>query len=87
MDSSEIEQRVTAIIGDAEVEVEGADCDFTVTVISDQFKQLMPVKRQQLILSGFSDVIASGALHALTVKPFTPEEWNKRYSSLVQLSI
>lgn len=87
MESREIEQRIATILGDAEVEVLGEDCDFTVTVISDEFNQLMPVRRQQLVLSGFTDVLASGALHALTVKAFTVEEWNQKYSNLVQISL
>lgn len=87
VDVSEIEQRIVNTIADAELEVEGADCDFTVTVISETFKGLLPVKRQQRVLAGFSDVLASGELHALTVKPYTLEEWNKRITSLVQLSL
>lgn len=87
MDSVEIEQRIVNIVSDAGVEVLGADCDFSVTVISDEFKGLMPVKRQQMILAGFADVLASGALHALTVKPFTFDEWNKKYSNLVQIGL
>lgn len=86
MESTEIEKRIAAIISDAEVEVIGADCDFSVTVISDQFEGLMPVKRQQMILAGFTDVLSSGALHALTVKPYTLGEWNKKYTNLVRIS-
>lgn len=87
MNASEIEQRIVHVIGGAAIEVEGAECDFTVTVISDEFTGLMPVKRQQRILAGFSDLLAAGTLHALTVKPYTLDEWNDRSVGLVQLSL
>ena len=85
MENFEIEKRILNIVDDAEIEVVGADCDFNVTVISNQFSGLLPVKRQQMILEGFKDVLASGTLHALTIKPFTFSEWNKKYSSLVKI--
>jgi acid stress-induced BolA-like protein IbaG/YrbA len=87
MIANEIEQRIAKVVADSTTEVEGADCDFTVTVISDVFCGLLPVKRQQMVLSGFTDVLASGELHALTVKHYTLDEWNSRYVGLVQLSL
>lgn len=82
-----IESRIKSAIDDAELEVNGADCDFTVTIISEQFQGLPLVKRQQRILSEFSDLLASGELHALTVKAYTLDEWNQRSNSYIQISL
>jgi len=43
-------------------------------VISDAFEGLNTLKRQQPILALFKDELASGALHALSVKARTPRE-------------
>ncbi len=87
MHAEEIEQRIVNQIVDAVIEVEGSECDFTVTVISDRFSDLQPMKRQQMVLSAVSDLLSSGALHALTVKPYTHAEWNSRSAGLVQISL
>lgn len=87
MDAATVEKTILAILPDAELEVEGADCDFTVTIISEQFAGLNTVKRQQKILAGFSEPLATGELHALTLKTYTLDEWNSKSSGLVQLSL
>ncbi|WP_317933271.1 BolA family protein [Halioxenophilus sp. WMMB6] len=87
MESQFVEQKVAELVPEAEIEVEGADCDFSVTVISEHFQGMTKVKRQQLVLSGFSDYLATGELHALTVKAFTMDEWNNKTNGLVQLSL
>lgn len=86
MDAAEVVARVTQALPDAAVDVEGADCNFSLTVISAGFEGLVPVKRQQKVLDAFADVLASGALHALTLKVFTPREWDAKNSALVQIS-
>ncbi len=87
MESSQIESRIEEHLPGASLEVSGADCDFSVTIISPDFEGLNAMKRQQMILSLFSDVIKTGELHALSIKAFTLDEWNNKSSGLVQLSI
>ena len=87
MESQVVEQKVAALLPDAEIEVEGADCDFSLTVVSPSFTDMSKVKRQQMVLSAFSDELASGALHALSVKAYTLDEWNNKSNGLVQLSL
>ena len=91
MEVKQIVERIKAVMPDVTeeaIEVQGADCDFSVTVVSDTFEGLMPVKRQQMVLAGFSDVLASGELHALSVKAKTFAEIEQALSQsagLVQL--
>ncbi|HBA34343.1 MAG TPA: cell division protein BolA [Gammaproteobacteria bacterium] len=87
IDHADITQRIVEQLPGAEVDVEGEDCNATVTVISDRFEGLASVKRQQMVLAGFADVLASGRLHALSVKPYTLAEWNERHTNLVQISL
>ena len=71
----EAEKLVLQSIPDAKVIIEGAGCDLTVTVISEKFAELSLVKKQQLVMATLKEPLASGKLHALSVKTFTPEEW------------
>lgn len=80
--------RIEKELPGAAIDIEGADCNFTVTIISDEFSGLLPLKRQQRVLDVFADVFASGELHALTIKAFTAQEWAaKQTAGLVQLSV
>ena len=60
---------------DAEVMADGDGSHFQVTVVSNQFDGLRPVRRQQLIYSLLGEHITSGALHAIGIKTYTDSEW------------
>lgn len=80
--------RIERALPGAAIDIEGADCNFGVTIISDEFAGLLPVKRQQRVLDAFTDVFASGELHALTIKAFTSKEWEaKQAGGFVQISL
>lgn len=87
MEQSEIINIIKTAIPSANVSAEGADCSFTVQVVSEAFVGVGPVKRQQQILSLFSSLLTTGVLHALTVKAFTPEEWAASQVPLTQLTL
>lgn len=74
MDTDTVRQKIIADIPDAQVMVEGEDCSFTVTVVSEQFKGKLPVARQKMVMAPFKDALATGELHALSVKAVTPDE-------------
>lgn len=88
MQTEEIKQRILAAIPDAEIKIEGEDCSFSVVVLSQEFKSVPVVKRQQTVLSAFADVLQSGELHALNVKAHTAEEWQSfQQTGLTQISL
>ena len=74
MEISVVKEMIQGQIKDAKITVEGEDCNFSVTVVSDQFQGKLPVARQKSVLSIFKDQLATGELHALTVKALTPAE-------------
>lgn len=77
MEVNDVIARIKSVVPDViDIEVDGADCNFAVIVVSDAFEGMLPVKRQQLVLSGFSELLASGELHALSVKAKTLKEIN-----------
>ena len=76
MDANTVEYLVRASFEDAEIQVEGSGANYDITVVSPVFEGLRPVKKQQLVYGALNETIASGAIHAVNIKTFTPEEWS-----------
>lgn len=68
-------------IDGATATVEGAGGKFTATIVSARFAGLSPVKKQQLVYATINEHIASGAIHAISMQTFTPDEWEKKRRS------
>ena len=73
--TSEVVQLVRLGINDADVMVQGEGCDLLITVVSPQFSDLTLVKKQQLVMATLKEALASGKLHAVSIKAYTPDEW------------
>jgi acid stress-induced BolA-like protein IbaG/YrbA len=58
--------------------VKGGDGNFEVIAVGDIFAGLSRIKKQQVIYGPLTDEITSNAIHALTIKAFTPDEWQKQ---------
>ena len=71
----EIEQLVQQGMPDSIVLVDGEGCDLLISVVSEQFIDLALVKKQQLVMATLKEPLASGKLHAVSVKAYTPDEW------------
>ncbi|MGJ8513696.1 BolA family protein [Carnimonas bestiolae] len=81
MHPSDVKAKLDAHLDDCEFHIQGEGCNFQVTAVSERFAGLSPVKRQQLVYSALSDEIASGELHAISIKTFTPEQWAQQSSA------
>ena len=57
----------------------------TITVVSEVFATLSRVKKQQVVYAPLKELIASGELHAVSIKTYTPTEW-QRQKKLANLS-
>lgn len=76
MNPNDIKSLIEAEMPDAEVRVLGEDgVHFEAVIISAAFAGQRPVKRHQLVYAAVGAKLASGELHALSFKTFTPEEW------------
>ncbi len=90
METSAIQHAIEQTIPGAQVFLDGEGCDFSAIVISDRFFGLSPVKRQQKVLAAVADWLASGALHAFSVRAYTEAEWGNRQAAaagLVQIQL
>lgn len=78
MTTDEIRDLLLAAFPEAdEVQVQGEGAKFTVTVVSDRFEGMRPVAKQQLVYAPLNPHIATGAIHAVTMRLLTREEWRK----------
>jgi acid stress-induced BolA-like protein IbaG/YrbA len=75
METSAVEQLIRAGIPGAQVQVKGDGSHFDAVVVSEAFVGLNPIKKQRLVMDAVKAQIASGELHALSIKTFTPDEW------------
>ncbi|WP_017364709.1 BolA family protein [Methylococcus capsulatus] len=81
MEIDEVRTLIEAGIPGCEVRVEGEGCNFSVVVIGEAFEGLSPVKRQQRVLAAVSEPLSTGALHAISMKVYTPAEWSRQAGS------
>ena len=77
MQASELQKFLDSKLTDCEVIVQGDDGrHFEVIVIGEVFASLTPVKKQQHVYgTGLNDLIASGEVHAVQIRTYTPEQW------------
>ena len=78
METSEIKQLIESGIENSEAIVTGDGGKYEATVISPAFEGLTMLKEHQLVYKTVNAQIASGELHALTIKAFTPSEWEEK---------
>lgn len=87
MEHEIIIERVKALYPDARIEISGEGCNLEMVVISDGFRAMPVMRRQQSILKLFADDLTSGRLHALSVRAKTEAEIAAAQSKFVQLEM
>ncbi|MEX2468860.1 MAG: BolA/IbaG family iron-sulfur metabolism protein [Pseudohongiellaceae bacterium] len=74
MTPEQIRELLQAELPDCEIKVEGGDGKYLVSAAGDVFAGLNAVKRQQLVYRILNEHIASGAIHAVSMRLRTPAE-------------
>ena len=75
----EIKQLIETHISESVAIITGEDGrHFTATVISDQFNHKNRIQKQQLVYSALGSLIHDGTIHAISIKTFTPDEWQQQ---------
>jgi acid stress-induced BolA-like protein IbaG/YrbA len=81
MTESEIQSRLQEKWPGTQVQVEdltGTQDHYQVTVVSSAFDGKSMLDQHRMVKTLFDKDIASGDLHALSLKTYTPEQWAKR---------
>lgn len=77
--NEELEHRLTET-GEVDfVQVEGDGYHYQLTIVSNAFLGKSKVARQQWVYAKLKDYITTGNLHALSMKTWTKEEWEKSH--------
>lgn len=71
---SEVEALILSAYPGAKIEIEGQGCDLGIVVVSELFAGQTMIKQHQGVMETLSEPLASGRLHAVTLKTFTPEQ-------------
>jgi acid stress-induced BolA-like protein IbaG/YrbA len=74
MQANDVRAAILAALPDCQIEAEGEGCNFSLVVVSPSFEGLLPVKRQQKVYAAVQHWLASGELHALSLRTYTPAE-------------
>ncbi|WP_096085249.1 BolA family protein [Agaribacterium haliotis] len=75
MQVEEIKALVEASVPESIVEVQVDGSHIALNVVSPAFEGLNTLKKQQLVYAGLQEAISSGAIHAVQMKTYTPEQW------------
>ena len=78
MTPEEVQALIAAGMPGSTVTVTGDGSKFEATVVSAEFEGKTMVQEQKMVYATVNTEITSGALHALTIKAFTPEEWEQQ---------
>ena len=88
---SEVELLIAKTYPGAKVHIVGEGCNLEIGVVSEQFAGLPMIKQHQGVMETLSEPLASGRLHAVTLKTFTPEQWQAQQTEaapgLLQIQI
>ena len=79
MNPDDLIQRIQHAIPDARVQPSGEGCSFNLHVVSASFAGESLLKRHRRVMAALQDLIASGALHAVTLNTDTPEEASAKH--------
>lgn len=74
METEAVAQLIRTGLPGAEVQVTGDGEHFEAIVVSNAFEGLSLIKRERLVMETVREQVASGELHALSIKARTPAQ-------------
>lgn len=77
MNPDDVKKLIATGLPDCEVTVEGDGSHFTAQVVGQVFEGKSLLQKQKMVYATVNDRIVSGEIHALSIKAYTPEEWEK----------
>ncbi len=77
----EVKALITKDYDDALIYIEGEGCDLLITVISQTFESQSMIQQQQGVMATLTEPLGTGRLHAVTLKLFTPAQWQEQQAA------
>ena len=84
MQAEAIKTLIEEGLSGVEARVTGDGSHFEAIVIGEIFEGMSPLNKQRTVYGTLGDRITSGEIHALSIKAYTPAEWEK--ASKLQVS-
>jgi len=84
MEPNVIKDLIEAGMDGCEAQVTGDGSHFDAIVVGDVFEGMSLLNKQRTVYATLGDRITSGEIHALSIKAYTPAEWEK--ASKLQVS-
>lgn len=79
MQAIEIKKLIETGLKECTAIVEGEDGrHYSAVVISPEFNGKNRVQKQQMVYTTLGNRIADGTIHAISIKTFTPDEWQQK---------
>jgi acid stress-induced BolA-like protein IbaG/YrbA len=78
LSNEQLEHRLMTVDGVEYVQVKGDGYHYDLTIVSEVFLGKSKVARQQWVYAQLKDDITTGNLHALSMKTWTKNEWEKQ---------
>lgn len=75
MQPEAIRNMIEAGLKGSEAHVEGDGAHFTAVVVCPDFVGKTRIQKQQMVYDTVRAHLLDGSLHALSIKAFTPDEW------------
>jgi len=72
-----IKEMIESGLPGADVVVDGDGCSLQARIVSEQFQGISMVKQHQMVYETLGEKIGAD-IHALSLKTYTPEEWEKQ---------
>ena len=77
MEVSEIKALIENGLSGVQAQVTGDGSHYEAIVIGECFEGLSMVAQQKMVYATLNEHITSGAIHAITLKTYTPAQWKK----------
>lgn len=77
MSNEEIAEMLKRELALHDVKVKSEGTHFQIIAIDDQFIDMSRVKKQQFVYAPLSDLIADGTIHAVSIKTFSTQQWQR----------
>ena len=75
MDNSQIKKIIGPHLDDVtDISVSGQDCNFSIKIVSEDFKNMNALERHKRIMKLFTELLQSGELHAISLDLKAPNE-------------
>ncbi len=79
MQPEQVKKLIETALPGAQAEIKSDDnTHFEAIVISEDFANKSTVKQHQMVYGALGDSIQSNDIHALSLKTYTPQEWENR---------